>query len=241
VVRSLTTLAGPPVSTNRVDLTSVRNGGAEYDPEGITINRATNTLYVMTDDGTQQDLMAYTVNPGTKALSPKWTNAHTFGTGASNGNDGIVLSDGRLAVIAGSTTANVYAVTDNGTNGSSVNLLGGSLSLSIGIQDLLEYNGYLYVLDESGTLLAFDASNLNSMTNVPVDSLNLDTIIGSNTIYGGLNVTVDGWILVSTRGGSGAAGDSKVFAISTPGVPEPGAFSLVGIALAGLARIRRRR
>ena len=82
-------------------------------------------------------------------------------------------------------------MTDNGTSGSSVNLLGGSITgLGIGIQDMLEFNGYLYVLDESGTLLAYDASDLNSMSNVPVGTLELDTIIGSSaTIYGGLDVT----------------------------------------------------
>lgn len=203
-----TSLAAEPVVHGAVaDLTLVRlNTVAQYDPEGIAVDRDNDLLYVMTDDGPDSGVAQYSINPDLTLTLQWFVNVET---GATNGNDGIVLPDGRVAVVAGSDSVNIYAVSQDGNTVN--NLLGGAIGDS-GVtrdapQDLLVYGGHLYLAWESGIIDAFD---LDSPTTAPVDSIDLDTIIAPLSI-GGLALTDDRHLLVSTRAEGGSTGEIYAF------------------------------
>lgn len=223
VGRATSIASSPLVHTSVADLTGVRaDGGSAYDPEGIAIDRANNFLYVMTDDAADQSVAQYTIN-GDLSLSatPNWS--VTIEAGSSNGRNGIVLSDGRVAAVSGSSSVNIFAVSQDGST--VTNLLGGATS-GAGRDtpmDLLEYGGYLYLGWESGIIDAFD---LSAPSTTPVASMDLDSVIGSLSL-GGLSITSDNHLLVSTRAAGGSTGEIYAF----NAVPEPSAFVLAGLAL----------
>jgi len=225
--RATSIAAWPLVHTEVADLNGVRaDGGSAYDPEGMAIDRANNLLYVMTDDSADQSVAQYTIN-NDLSLSLVWST--TFESSSSNGNDGIVLSDGRVAVVAGGPSVNIYTVSQDGTT--VTNLLGGATSGTgrDSPQDLLEYNGYLYLAWESGIIDAFDLSNPST---TPDGSIDLDSVIGSLSI-GGIDVTSDGHLLIATRADGGSTGEVYAF-----NVPEPGSMALLA---GGIVLVMRRR
>jgi hypothetical protein len=195
----------------------VRSGGsAEYDPEGIAIDRANHFLYVMTDDAPNADVTQYAINPTTLALTKNWV---ASAGGTDNGNDGIVLSDGRVAFVSGSAVVNIYAASQDGK--SVVNLLKGGVSGGTVPQALLEFDGYLYLFWEDGLVQAFDAADLANMKSTPAGTWNLSSVFGTVAI-GGASVTAEGHLLVSTRGGVGDASvQSRVFAFNSTGRVPP--------------------
>jgi len=219
---------------------------SDYDPEGIAVDRDNNFVYVMTDDGPNTDVAQFTIDPSTGNLlqkngtsaavaepTPNWVT--TVEAGTTNGNDGIVLSDGRVALTAGSSSVNIYAVSQDGAT--VTNLLGGPTS-GTGRdtpQDLLEHDGLLYLAWESGIIDAFD---LSSPSTSPIASIDLDGIIGGLSI-GGMGLTNDGHLLLSTRAAGGS--DGEVYAFNaTSAVPVPGA-GIAGLAMMGLLAAKRRR
>ena len=222
LVGSLTGLDGTPVHVEAADLTAAKSPGesSPFDPEGIAVDRQNDFVYAMNDDG-PTEVAQYSVNPATLALTYNWTKV--VATSGDNGNDGIVLSDGRVALTDGNGTCNIYAVTPDGN--ASVNLLGGSVSGDDdGPQDLLEYRGYLYLLWEGGVIDAFDASDLDNMSRTKAASWDLDAILGANVICGGMGVTARGELLISTR--EGGSKGSRAFAfevIPAEAFPQNGA------------------
>jgi len=199
LVGRLTGLDGAQVHALGADLTGVRTGKVDaYDPEGIAIDRRNNILYVMTDDGPNTDVSQYSIHPKTLDLTHRWTTSVAT-PGSENGNDGIVLSDGRVAVVDGSEQVDIYAVSPDGKN--VVNLLGDPIVNSGDTpQDLVEHGGHLYLFWEKGRIDAFDARDLASMSNKPVASWELEQVLGGKVAIGGAAVTADGHLMVCSRG-----------------------------------------
>jgi hypothetical protein len=185
----------------------------------------------MTDDSADQSVAQYTINgDGSLSATANWST--TIASAVGNGNDGIVLSDGRVAAVAGSSSVNIYAISQDGTT--VTDLLGGATS-GAGRdtpQDLLEFDGFLYLAWESGIIDAFD---LTSPSTTPTASIDLDTLITGGVSIGGIDVTSDGHLLVATRAAGGSTGEIYAF----NAIPEPGSFAV--LSLGGLALIRRRR
>ncbi len=211
------------LGSSPVHLEAAATSGTAYHPEGIAIDRRNNLLYVMNDDGDQTGggggaiVAQYAINPTTLELTFRWSTM--VQAGEANGNDGIVLSDGRVAVVAGSTSVNLYAVAPGGA--AIVNLLSGSVTGELP-QALLEFDGYLYLAWEDGKIQAFDASDLTRMITTPVATWDLDTILGGDVSIGGIGLTADYHLLVGSRvSGSGTdkALSTKVFLFPSSGPP----------------------
>jgi len=217
----LTCLNSTPTHALAADLTGVRTGKVDaYDPEGIAIDRRNNLLYVMTDDGPNTDVSQYSIHPRTLDLTHRWTTS-VAAPGSGNGNNGIVLSDGRVAVVDGSERVAIYAVSPDGKK--VVNLLGGWIVNSGDVpQDLVEHLGNLYLFWEKGRIDAFDAFDLKSMSNKPAASWELDSMVGGNVSIGGAAMTADGHLIVCTRnkGRSADAMQDKIFVFDAH-VPTP--------------------
>jgi hypothetical protein len=196
----------PLTHTLATDLTNLRTGAtADYDPEGIAIDRTNNFLYVATDDGPNCDVAQYSIDPASLGLTFNWITSMAIGV--SNGNDGIVLSDGRYLGVSGSTSVTFHAVSQDGAT--VTDWLGGPTG-GAGRdtpQDLLEYQGFVYLAWESGIIDAFD---LSAPTTTPVASIDLESTVGPLSI-GGIDITSDGHLLVSTLGAGGSTGEVYAF------------------------------
>jgi len=237
------TAGGTPVTFSvAADLSSIRNDGeAAYDPEGIAIDRVNNLLYVVTDDATDQEVTQYSIGAG-GALTKNWTT--TVASGVSNGNDATILPDGRVAVLTGKgSDTHVYAVTQDGAT--VTDLLGGPIASgwSNNPQDLIVADNYLYIAEETGILYAFDLTALG----VTASSVfNLNALPFSNEIIiGGMGLTANDELLISTRYTSGSVGEIIAFNLDDSGsgtsaIPEPTTILLSGLSLLGLAFRRRK-
>jgi hypothetical protein len=226
--------------TSVADLTNVRTGAtAQYDPEGIAIDRTKRLLYVMTDDGPNQDVAQYTINADSSlSAAPNWVK--TLAAGVTNGRSGSVTASGDLLTVTGSgATSHVWKVTSDGVV---TDVFGSALDyFSVnGPRDALLYNDYLYVADEGGTIYAYAWENGGVLSNtVPEASWDLRTMdIDGNgspnsTLHiGGLGLTSVGELLVGIRADGGEQGRILAF-----NFPEPSAVALLG--LGGLLLVGR--
>ena len=237
-----------PGFSSEIDLTNLRtdNGGgvvSQFDPEGIAVDRSggpgNEIVYVASDDGPDQIISRFSGVGGGPAVLD-W-NA-VVDVGETNGNDLIVLPGGIAALDGGGLLpagavamltgeAHVKYAYDSGGVPVVGDLFNGPIpGTAPGTvpQDLLIYDGNLYFGDQDGRIFGYDLSDLNLAPAV-VD-------LGIANAIGGLGITSNGELLVSTRfyevavpGPIISGGSLLAFNFGAPVlvvVPEPGSLLL---------------
>ena len=220
--------------TTVADLTNVRTGStAAFDPEGVIVDRTNNYLYVTTDDGPNNDIAQYGINPADGSLSFNWVVSMEVSPAQANGRTGSLTPWGDVLAVAGKgTDTKVFLIKSDGTVS---NPFGSALSGFSAPQDVIYHDGFVYVADKGDIIAAYDW-NSGSPSTTPDATWDIGTMLGeADLTIGGMGLTIDGDLLVSTRAGATYESGMYVFAI-----PEPATLGLLAIGGLGVL-IRRKR
>jgi hypothetical protein len=215
------------------------DGGAGYHPEGIAIDRVNHWVAVVTDDGTTnpplpprtQGVRIFEYNPTNFTVGATVTNFGLVPSG--NGREALTLSNGLFLVCAGTAGDNQGIWRVDPWTGAATQIVDRAAieehelpgAVVSGVQDMLVFRGYLYLLQYAGLILAFEwDASAQTVVDTTVDAVfDLQSLFmakfGINARPGGLDLTLRNELLVCSLNPSGAW--PIVVAFDAVPVPKP--------------------